>query len=322
MSASESPLAHKKTRLVVGQPGRGLNWVAAWVPSVEGMSRGLFASLRIPAVLGGSRGRNHPSPAWTQFELSRVDGWWLIGRMPVDRIPSRGSRARLAWCVLVHPCPGYTRNTCSVQSSVLLRTPLGEHGSEIGHLRKTVVELALPRVPASDLEPIARAQHDHFLGQAQRFDLPLGQPDPIVRVDVHLLRDGVENHIELRLIRIGRQARVPPTSREQLVVHLLGVEPKRASLRPRDAEPSRPVRIWIGPIPKLRRHGQTLFGVDRRFCLSGEWHGLYPQWYSLMGLSPTLPHNATCSTHSLPDWGQAVDRLNACGSSVPWLSGR
>ncbi len=59
--------AHKETRLVVGQPGRGVNWVGAWVPSVEGMSRGCSASLQRPAVLGGSRGQKHPSPAWTQF---------------------------------------------------------------------------------------------------------------------------------------------------------------------------------------------------------------------------------------------------------------
>lgn len=79
--------AHKKTRLVVGQPDSGLNWVGAWVPSVEGMSRGFFASLRRPAVLGGSRGRNHPSPAWTQFDLSWTIDWW-IDRSWVSRFDS------------------------------------------------------------------------------------------------------------------------------------------------------------------------------------------------------------------------------------------
>ncbi len=66
----------------------GVNWVGAWVPSVEGMSLGFFASLRRPAVLGGSRGRKHPSPAWTQFWLSRPVDWWIIGTM-VGRSDSR-----------------------------------------------------------------------------------------------------------------------------------------------------------------------------------------------------------------------------------------
>ena len=58
---------HKKTRLVVGQPGRGVNWVIGWVRSVECMIHELSASLRRLAFLGGSRGRTHLSPLMAQF---------------------------------------------------------------------------------------------------------------------------------------------------------------------------------------------------------------------------------------------------------------
>ncbi len=73
--------ARKKTRLVVGQPGCGVNWGIGWVLSVESMILEFFASLRRLAVLGGSRGHKHPSPAMAQFlsVLSDCSGKGLCG---------------------------------------------------------------------------------------------------------------------------------------------------------------------------------------------------------------------------------------------------
>ena len=80
----------------------------------------------------------------------------------VELIPSLGFRTRLAWCVLGHPFRVYARGACFVWSVRV--APLGELGSEIGHLGESIVELILPFVPGTNLEPIAGSEDNHFFG--------------------------------------------------------------------------------------------------------------------------------------------------------------
>lgn len=140
---------------------------------------GVLRPCRDPPSLVVQEGKNTPHQRGHSSKLLvRLIGK-SFGRIRADLIPSRGfqidSYTRLALCALEHPFREYSRHACSVCSWLNLSVaPLGEQGCQIGHLGESVVEFRLPIVPGSNLESFARAQYNHFLGQAQLLDLPFG----------------------------------------------------------------------------------------------------------------------------------------------------
>lgn len=188
--------------------------------------------------------------------------------------------------------------------------------SNLVHAGELVVERLLPGFSVSDLQSVSRSDHDDVAWELQSLDLPCGQTDAVVGIDVHFLGCGVQNRIQLGLVRGGCETRCGASGCVELVEHRVGVEPKCFGLGPGDAEPCGSVLVGVPPIAELGRDREARFGVDRRVGLSGEWHCVGPRWWSCMGLCPTSTHDATRFTHSCPFWGLNVDRE---GGSFVWF---